>query len=70
MQCEERNRLLKDYDVAAEKVVPYPESTHGVPQSFAAVQNAQQLRRTLHEKSVALEAHDKTHGCAVAPTKN
>jgi len=69
MQCEERNRLLKEYDVAAGKAVPYPASTNGVPQSFEDVLHAEQVLRTLHEKSVALEQHDKTHGCAAAAAK-
>jgi hypothetical protein len=69
MGCEERNRLLKEYDVAAGTVVPYPGSTNGVPQSFADVLHAEQLQRTLHEKSAALEEHDKTHRCTVTETK-
>jgi hypothetical protein len=63
MQCEERNRLLKEFDVATGTAVPYPRSAKGVPQSFADVLHAEQLDRTLHEKSVALEEHEKTHGC-------
>ena len=70
MPCEERNKLLREYDVANGKVVPFPESTQGVPQSYADVVQSQQLRRTLHEKSAALAEHDKTHGCVVAATKN
>jgi hypothetical protein len=64
MECEERNRLLKDYDDATGTAAPYPQTSNGVPQSFADVLHQEQLQRTLHEKSVALEQHDKTHGCA------
>lgn len=63
MQCEERNKLFKEIDVATRTVISYPGSTNGVPQSFADVLNAEQLQRTLHEKSVALQEHDKSHGC-------
>jgi hypothetical protein len=69
MVCEERNRLLKEYDAATGTAGPYPGSTKGVPQSFADVLHEEQLQRTLHEKSVALEEHDKTHGCTVTETK-
>jgi hypothetical protein len=69
MQCEERNRLFKEFDVATRTVRPYPESTNGVPQSYADVQKAQQLQKTLHEKSVALEEHEKTHGCRLTETR-
>jgi hypothetical protein len=63
MKCEERNKLFKEFDVASGAVRPYPESTNGFPQSYADVQKAQQLQRTLHEKSVVLQEHEKTHGC-------
>jgi len=63
MQCEERNGLFKEFDVATRAVRPYPESTNGVPQSYTDVQKAQQLQRTLQEKSVALHEHEKTYGC-------
>jgi hypothetical protein len=66
MECEERNTLLKEYDVAAGTSAPYPQSSNGVPQSFADVLHQEQLQRTLHEKSVALEQHDMTHGCAAS----
>ena len=69
MQCEERNRLLKEYDVAAGSGAPYPQSAKGVPQTFNDVLAAEQLQRTLHQKSVALAEHDKTHGCAVMAAK-
>jgi hypothetical protein len=69
MPCEERNRLLKEYEVAAGTGAPYPRSMKGVPQSFADVLHAEQLDRTLHEKSAALDEHDKTHGCNVTATK-
>lgn len=69
MECEERKRLLKEYEIAQAKIAPYPMSTNGVPQSFADVLHAEQLQRTLHEKSVALAEHDKTHACATAATK-
>ena len=69
MQCEERNRLFKQFDVATRAVRPYPESTNGVPQSFADVLHQELLQRTLHQKSMALEEHDKTHGCTVTETK-
>jgi hypothetical protein len=68
MHCDERNKLLQEYDLATGTAAPYPQSSNGVPQSFADVLHKVQLQRTLHEKSVALEQHDKTHGCAVAPT--
>jgi len=70
MRCEERNKLLNEYDVANGKVVPFPESTQGVPQSYADVAQSQQLLQVLHVKSAALADHDKTHGCNVAATKN
>jgi hypothetical protein len=70
MQCEERNRLLKEYDGAAGTGAPYPESANGVPQTFNDVLAAEQLQRTLHQKWVALQKHDKSHGCAVTQTKN
>jgi len=69
MPCEERNRLLNEYEVARGKAVPYPASTNGVPQSFADVLHAEQVLRTLHEKSAALAEHDKTHACAISETK-
>jgi hypothetical protein len=69
MVCEERNKLLKEYDVATGTAAPYPGSTNGVPQSFADVLHQELLQRTLHQKSVALEEHDKTHGCSVMETK-
>lgn len=69
MECEERNRLLKELEIARAKIAPYPMSTNGVPQSFADVLNAEQLQRTIHEKSAALEQHDKTHACVAAATK-
>jgi len=65
MVCEERNRLLKDYDVATGTAAPYPRSMNGVPQSYADVLRAEQLDRTLHEKSAALEEHEKTHRCTL-----
>jgi hypothetical protein len=70
MHCEERNRLFKEFELATAKAVPYPESMNGVPQSYTQVQNAQQLQRTLHEKSVALEEHERTHCCNLTQTKN
>jgi hypothetical protein len=69
MQCDERNKLLKEYDVALGTAAPYPQSSNGVPQSFTDVLHEEQLQRTLHEKSVALEQHDKTHGCATTEVK-
>jgi hypothetical protein len=69
MPCEERNKLLKEYEIASAKIAPYPQSTNGIPQSFGDVLHAEQLQRTLHEKSVALEQHDKTHACAVPESK-
>jgi hypothetical protein len=44
MQCEERNKLFKEIDVATRTVISYPGSTNGVPQSFADVLNAEQLQ--------------------------
>lgn len=69
MQCEQRNKLLKEFDFATGTVAQYPGSTNGVPQSFADVLHEELLQRTLHQKSVALEEHDKTHGCTVMETK-
>jgi hypothetical protein len=69
MACEEWNRLVKEYENAAAKVVPYPVSTNGVPQSFADVLNAERLLKALHEKSVALQEHEKTHSCRAAEAK-
>ena len=69
MACEEWNRLFKEFDAVARRVVPYPGSTNGVPQSFADVLNAEKLQRTLHEKSAALQEHEKTHGCVVTESK-
>jgi hypothetical protein len=69
MSCEEWNRLVKEYENAARKVVPYPVSTNGVPQSFADVLNAEKLLKNLHEKSVALQEHEKTHSCRAAEAK-
>jgi hypothetical protein len=69
MQCEERNKLLKDYDEAAITAVPYPASTNGVPQTFSDVLHAELLQRTLHTKSVALEEHDKAHHCTTPQAK-
>lgn len=69
MQCDERNKLLKEYEIALAKIAPYPMSTNGVPQSFGDVLHAEQLQRTLHERSVALAEHDKTHACVAAATK-
>ena len=69
MACEEWNRLVKEYENAAAKVVPYPVSTNGVPQSFADVVNAEKLLKVLHEKSVALQEHEATHSCRTAEAK-
>jgi hypothetical protein len=66
ISCEERDRLLKDYETTHAKIATYPESTNGAPQSFADVLRTEQLQRKLHEISVALEHHNKTHAC-VAP---
>jgi hypothetical protein len=69
MPCEEWNRLLKDYESTLAKIKPYPQSTNGVPQSFQDVVAAEQLQRVLHQKSVALEEHEKTHACHAAAAK-
>jgi len=69
MACEEWNRLVKEYENAAAKVVPYPASTNGVPQSFEDVLNAEKFLKVLHEKSVALQEHEKTHNCRAAEAK-
>lgn len=63
MQCDERIKLVKDYDEAAVSAVPYPAPMNGVPQSFSDALHAEPLQRTMHTKSVALEEHDKTHHC-------
>jgi hypothetical protein len=70
MRCDERDKLLKEYDLATGTAAPYPQSSNGVPQSFADVLHQENLQRTLHEKSVALEQHDKTHACAITDQKN
>jgi len=69
MPCDERSKLLKDYEAALAKIKPYPQSTDGVPQSFQDVLAAEQLQRVLHQKSVALEQHEKSHACVAAATK-
>jgi hypothetical protein len=66
MPCDEWNKLFKEYETARAKIAPYPMSTNGVPQSFQDVLAAEQLQRVLHQKSAALEAHEKSHACAVA----
>jgi len=63
MACEEWNKLFKEYEIALGRAVPYPASTNGVPQSFADMLNAEKVQKTLHEKSAALQDHEKTHGC-------
>ena len=69
MQCEEWNRLLKEYDEAVEALDEYAESGNSVAQSFTDVLRGEQLQRTLHQKSVALQEHEKIHGCRVTETK-
>jgi hypothetical protein len=69
MACEEWNRLFKEFEIAREKVVPYPMSVSAVPQSFADVLHAGYLQRSLHEKSAALQEHERTHGCAITEAK-
>jgi hypothetical protein len=69
MPCEEWNRLFKEYEAVRAKITPYPQSTNGVPQSFQDVVAAEQLQRVLHQKSVALEEHEKAHSCNAAAAK-
>jgi hypothetical protein len=69
MPCGEWNRLFKDFEIAREQVAPYPMSSNGVPQSFGDVLHAEYLQRALHEKSAALQEHQRTHGCSVTETK-
>jgi hypothetical protein len=69
MPCEEWNRLFKELEITREKVVPYPMSSNGVPQSFGDVLHAENLLRSLHEKSAALQEHERTHGCSLTATK-
>jgi hypothetical protein len=67
MSCDEYNKLFQEYEAARAKIAPYPMSTNGVPQSFQDVLAAEQLQRVLHQKSVALEQHEKSHACVAAP---
>jgi len=69
VQCEEWNRLLREYDEAVEALDQYAECRNSVAQSFTDVLHAEQLQRTLHQKSVALQQHEKIHGCRVKETK-
>ena len=69
MACDEWNRLFKEYEAARAKITSYPQSSNGVPQSFQDVLAAEQLQRVLHEKSAALELHEKTHACLAAAAR-
>ena len=69
ISCEERDRMLKEYETIHAKIATYPESSNGVPQSFTDVLHAEQLQRKLHELSVALEQHNKSHACAAPEAK-
>jgi aminoglycoside phosphotransferase family enzyme len=69
MPCEQRERLLEEYDKATEILNRYAESMKDIKQSYKDVQNRQQLQRIQHEKSAALQEHEKTHGCRLAETK-
>jgi hypothetical protein len=69
MPCEEWNKLFREYEAARAKIAPYPMATNGVPQSFQDVLAAEQLQRVLHQKSVALQEHEKSHACIAAAAK-
>jgi len=60
---------MKEYDEAVEALDQYAESRNNLSQSFTDVLRGEQLQRTLHQKSVALQEHEKIHGCRVTETK-